>query len=98
MVRYQRADPEAPRALIVALSPPLMRLFRSQIAIREHAEDLLQETWMRIHRVRHTYRPGEPRRCTETARTRTAGADSDVRRAVAQHAERRRYPDCELPL
>jgi len=21
---------------------------------------LLQETWMRIHRVRHTYRPGEP--------------------------------------
>ncbi|MCU1233101.1 MAG: polymerase, sigma-24 subunit, subfamily [Candidatus Solibacter sp.] len=60
MVRYQRADPEAPRALIVALSPPLLRLFRSQIAIREHAEDLLQETWMRIHRVRHTYRPGEP--------------------------------------
>src|SRR5882724_380555 len=60
MVRYQQADPEAPRALIVALSPPLLRLFRSQIAIREHADDLLQETWMRIHRVRHTYRPGEP--------------------------------------
>jgi RNA polymerase sigma-70 factor (ECF subfamily) len=60
MVRYQQADPEAPRALIVALSPPLLRLFRSQIAIREHADDRLQETWMRIHRVRHTYRPGEP--------------------------------------
>jgi RNA polymerase sigma-70 factor (ECF subfamily) len=24
------------------------------------ADDLLQETWLRIHRVRHTYRPGEP--------------------------------------
>ena len=60
MVRYQRADPEAPRALIVALSPALLRFFRSQIAIREQADDLLQETWMRIHRVRHTYRPGEP--------------------------------------
>jgi len=60
MVRYQRADPEAPRALIVALSPALLRFFRSQIAIREQADDLLQETWMRLHRVRHTYRPGEP--------------------------------------
>ena len=60
MVRYQQADPEAPRALVVALSPALLRLFRSQTAIREHAEDLLQETWMRIHRVRHTYRHGEP--------------------------------------
>ena len=29
----------------------------------------------------------EPRRCAEAARTRTAGAHPDVRRAVAQHAE-----------
>jgi RNA polymerase sigma-70 factor, ECF subfamily len=60
MVRYQQADPEAPRVLIVGLSPALLRFFRSQPAIREQADDLLQETWMRIHRVRHTYRPGEP--------------------------------------
>ena len=60
MVRYQQADPEAPRALIVGLSPALLRFFRSQRAIREQADDLLQETWLRIHRVRHTYRPGEP--------------------------------------
>jgi RNA polymerase sigma-70 factor, ECF subfamily len=60
MVRYQQADPEAPRALIVGLSPALLRFFRSQVAIREQADDLLQETWLRIHRVRHTYRPGEP--------------------------------------
>ena len=60
MERYQQADPEAPAALVAALSPALLRFFRSQVASREHADDLLQETWLRIHRVRHTYRPGEP--------------------------------------
>jgi RNA polymerase sigma-70 factor (ECF subfamily) len=60
MERYQQADPEAPAALVAALSPALLRFFRSQVASREQADDLLQETWLRIHRVRHTYRPGEP--------------------------------------
>ena len=60
MERYQQADPEAPHVLVVALSPALLRFFRSQVASRQQADDLLQETWMRIHRVRHTYRPGEP--------------------------------------
>src|SRR5271155_2055126 len=60
MERYQQADPEAPAALVVALSPALMRFFRSQAANRQQADDLLQDTWLRIHRVRHTYRPGEP--------------------------------------
>jgi len=60
MERYQQADPEAPAALIGALSPALLRFFRSQVASREQADDLLQETWLRIHRVRHTYRLGEP--------------------------------------
>jgi len=60
MERYQQADPEAPAALVGALSPPLLRFFRSQVATREQANDLLQEAWLRIHRVRHTYRPGEP--------------------------------------
>jgi RNA polymerase sigma-70 factor (ECF subfamily) len=60
MERYQQADPEATSALIVAVSPALLRFFKSQAANREQADDLLQETWMRIHRIRHTYRPGEP--------------------------------------
>ena len=60
MERYQQADPEAPPTLVGALSPALLRFFKSQVASREHADDLLQETWLRIHRVRHTYRPGEP--------------------------------------
>jgi RNA polymerase sigma-70 factor (ECF subfamily) len=51
MERYQQADPEAPTALVVALSPPLPRFFRSQVASREQTDDLLQETWLRIHRM-----------------------------------------------
>src|ERR1700757_1083536 len=60
MERYQQADPEAPAALVGALSPALLRFFKSQGGSRELADDLLQETWLRIHRVRHTYRTGEP--------------------------------------
>jgi RNA polymerase sigma-70 factor (ECF subfamily) len=60
MKRYQEADPDAPGALIAALSPALLRFFAVQAANRQQADDLLQETWLRIHRVRHTYRPGEP--------------------------------------
>src|SRR5258707_15123506 len=60
MERYQQADPAAPAALVGALSPALLRFFKSQAASRQQADDLLQETWLRIHRVRHTYRPGEP--------------------------------------
>jgi RNA polymerase sigma-70 factor, ECF subfamily len=60
MEGYQRADPAAAKTLIEALSPVLLRFFRTDAGSREHAEDLLQETWLRIHRVRHTYRPGQP--------------------------------------
>ena len=60
MERYQAGDPAAPRVLIAAISPALLRYFRSQPVTRDHADDLLQDTWLRIHRVRHTYRPGEP--------------------------------------
>lgn len=59
MERYQAADPQAPSALVHAISPALLRFFLAQGGSREEAEDLLQETWLRIHRSRHTYRPGE---------------------------------------
>jgi RNA polymerase sigma-70 factor (ECF subfamily) len=60
MERYHQADPDAPATLVSALSPALLRFFQSQAATREQSDDLLQQTWLRIHRVRHTYRPGEP--------------------------------------
>ena len=60
MVRYQQGDFAAATALIGQLSPQLLRFFLAQLASRADADDLLQETWLRIHSVRHTYRPGEP--------------------------------------
>jgi RNA polymerase sigma-70 factor (ECF subfamily) len=59
MCLYQQADHAAATALVAALSPALLRFFRFNSASREQAEDLLQETWLKIHRMRHSYRPGE---------------------------------------
>jgi len=60
MARYQQGDFAAATALIHRLSPQLHRFFLVQSASRQDADDLLQETWLRIHQVRHTYRAGEP--------------------------------------
>jgi len=60
MVRYQQGDFAAATTLVQRLSPQLYRFFTVQISSRSSADDLLQETWLRIHQVRHTYRPGEP--------------------------------------
>jgi RNA polymerase sigma-70 factor (ECF subfamily) len=60
MARYQQGDAEAATALVHRLSPQLYRFFLVKVVSRRHADDLLQETWMRIHQVRHTYRSGQP--------------------------------------
>ncbi len=60
MARYQQGDFTAATNLIHRLSPQLHRYFRIQLARPQDADDLLQETWLRIHKVRHTYRHGEP--------------------------------------
>jgi len=60
MALYQEGDFAAATVLIDRISPQLYRVFVGQFASRPDADDLLQETWLRIHRVRHTYRPGEP--------------------------------------
>jgi len=60
MVRYQQGDLGAASELVTRLSPALHRFFMVQLVSRRYADDLLQETWLRIHEVRHTYRPGQP--------------------------------------
>src|SRR5437879_9400366 len=60
MARYQAGDFVAATALIKGTGPQLHRFFLAQFASRADADDLLQETWLRIHRVRHTFRSGEP--------------------------------------
>jgi len=60
MALYQQGDLGAATTLIHSISPKLYRFFAAQAISRVEADDLLQETWLRIHNVRHTYRPGEP--------------------------------------
>ena len=60
MLGYQRGDAAATTALIRQVSPLLLRFFASQTGSRAEAEDLLQDTWLKIHKARHTHRPGEP--------------------------------------
>lgn len=60
MARYQEGDSAAASSLINRVSPQLYRFFAAQSSSRSDADDLLQETWLRVHKVRHTYRPGEP--------------------------------------
>ena len=60
MARYHQGDAAAVTELVQRLSPQLHRFFLAQFLSRRYADDLLQETWLRIHQARHTYRPGEP--------------------------------------
>lgn len=60
MIRYQAGDLAAAHELIEQLSPRLYRFFAVQTASRSQADDLLQETWLQLHRARQTYRAGEP--------------------------------------
>jgi RNA polymerase sigma-70 factor (ECF subfamily) len=60
MIWYQHADRAAASLLVERLSPRMYRFFAAQMGNRADADDMLQDFWLRIHRVRHTYRSGEP--------------------------------------
>lgn len=60
MAAYQRADRQSAELLMDALSPVLSRFFMSTIDGRQYADDLVQETLLRLHRARHSYRPFDP--------------------------------------
>ena len=60
MRRYQKGDTTAVTALVECLTPQLYRFFASLTNSNADAEDMLQEAWLRVHRVRHTYRGAEP--------------------------------------
>jgi RNA polymerase sigma-70 factor (ECF subfamily) len=88
MTCYQQGDFSAATALIHRLSPQLHRFFLTQVVSRTHADDLLQETWLRIHEVRHTYRAGEPVLPWLYAIARNIRVDHYRRALRLQHRER----------
>ena len=60
MVAYQAGDLDAFDQLYTLLSPPLGRWMRTCAREVAEAEDLVQETFLQIHRARHTYDPAYP--------------------------------------
>jgi len=60
MERYQRGERQAFDALAALMGPPLFRFFTHGFGDHATAEDLYQETWLKVHHARHTYRSGEP--------------------------------------
>ncbi len=60
MEAYQRADETAATELVRRVSPLLYRSFLAHTRSPDLSEDLLQDTWIRIHKARQTYRPPAP--------------------------------------
>src|SRR5271157_3260026 len=60
MAANQQADASATERLLSLLCPILSRFFGSMPDTRLAVDDLVQETLLRVHRARHTYRAGEP--------------------------------------
>ena len=60
MVRYQAGDAEAFDQLYVALGPLLRRYLIALARDAQRADDLLQDTFLQLHRSRRTYNPSRP--------------------------------------
>jgi RNA polymerase sigma-70 factor (ECF subfamily) len=60
MVAYQAGDLTAFEGLFSALAVPLRNYLTSLARDRARGEDLLQETFLQMHRSRQTYSPGRP--------------------------------------
>ncbi len=99
MSGYQLANEEAARILIRRVSPLLLRYFWGQTPHRRFAEDLLQETWMRVHKARHTYRRGERVLPWIFAIARHTGLDHyrKARRVDSRETQVDKMPDAEDP-
>jgi RNA polymerase sigma-70 factor, ECF subfamily len=62
MRRYQGGDITAFEALYAAIAPSLLQYLAALTRDRERGRDLLQDTFLQVHRARHTYRPALPLR------------------------------------
>lgn len=60
MGRYQQGELAAFERMYALLAPRLRQYLTSLTLNATTAEDLLQETFLQIHRARHTYRPPHP--------------------------------------
>jgi len=62
MAAYADGDHAAFRELFARNAPLLTRVVRSQVASDDECRDLVQQTFLQLHRARRDYRKGEPLR------------------------------------
>jgi len=60
MIAYQKGDMDAFTGLYEALRRPLIRYLWTFVRNQTMAEDLLQDTFLQLHRARRTYTPPRP--------------------------------------
>lgn len=60
LVAAQAGDGAAYRTFLRAILPFARAVARRRLRSEEEVEDVVQETLLTIHRVRHTYEPGRP--------------------------------------
>ena len=60
MVSYQAGDLEAFDQIYGLLAPPIRGYLRRRSTSPEQLSDLVQDTFLQIHRARHTYDPAYP--------------------------------------
>ena len=92
MIRYQAGDSAAVEQLVPRLSPVLLRFLSAPNLTRQDSEDVLQDFWLRLHRSRQTYRPGEPVLPWIFAIARHTSLDA-YRRRCRVHAREVTFPD-----
>ena len=103
MSAYQAGDVASFEALHDALAPALGGWLRGRVRTPQEAEDLLQDTFLQMHRARHTYDPRYPvepwafaiarhvwlmHRRTLSRRPHATGSIEDVHFPVRGEAER----------
>lgn len=95
MVKYQDGDFEAFEELFAEISVPLRNYLASLARSLPRGEDLLQETFLQLHKSRQTYTPGRP------VKPWAFGIARHVylmyRRSKLRRLKRERTPDEELP-
>ena len=91
MIAYQAGRIDAFEALHLALAEDVRRFFAASVPEPSTARDLAQQTFLELHRARHTYRPPRP------VRPWVFGIAVNVRRRHRREAMSRARREADAP-
>src|SRR6187431_1987069 len=91
MIAYQAGRIDAFEALYLALADDVRRFFAASVLEPSAARDLAQQTFLELHRARHTYRPPRP------VRPWVFGIAVNVRRRHRREAVSRARREADAP-